>query len=256
MLSQDDSPLHTLWNLYRVTLYDGITAEKFADVYAQTFTYGLFLAWLNTDKTPFDRETALRALPRAVPPIRVLLQFGGGDDLPEAFHWIVNGICSDLEAADKEAATKHPAGIADPLIYFYETFLSAYDPALRERAGVYYTPDPVVDFLVRAVDDLLRRDFGKDEGLADPSVRLLNPPPAPPPFWPALIVRRIKPCWQTVTLECGPTVPATTWQSTFTALSVCLPPTRWPMSNCVSNWRNSASLWPTPSAFPSIWPTP
>ncbi len=175
MLSHDDSPLHSLWNLYKVTLFDGLSAEKFADVYAQTFTYGLFLAWLNTDKKPFDRPTALRAIPRAVPPIRVLLQFGGGDDLPEEFHWIVNGICSDLEAADKGAATKHPAGIADPLIYFYETFLSAYDPALRERAGVYYTPDPVVDFLVRAVDDLLRRDFGKSEGLADESVRLLDP---------------------------------------------------------------------------------
>jgi len=175
MLSHDDSPLHSLWNLYKVTLFDGITAEKFADVYAQTFTYGLFLAWLNTDKTPFDRQTALSAIPRAVPPIRVLLQFGGGNDLPEELHWIVDGICSDLDAADKEAATKHPAGIADPLIYFYETFLSAYDPALRERAGVYYTPDPVVDFLVRAVDDLLRRDFGKKTGLADESVRLLDP---------------------------------------------------------------------------------
>ena len=175
MLSHDGSPLHSLWNLYKVTLYDGITAEKFADVYAQTFTYGLFLAWLNTEKTPFDQETALRAIPRAVPPIRVLLQFGGGEELPAEFHWIVSGICSDLEAADKEAATKHPAGIADPLIYFYETFLSAYDPGLRERAGVYYTPDPVVDFLVRAVDDLLRRDFGKAEGLANSSVRLLDP---------------------------------------------------------------------------------
>ena len=175
MLSQNESPLHPLWSLYKQTLFEGITAEKFADVYAQTFTYGLFLAWLNTNKTPFDRRTALSAIPRAVPPIRVLLQFGGGDDLPEEFHWIVNGICSDLDAADKESATKHPAGIADPLVFFYETFLSAYDEHLRKQAGVYYTPDAVVDFLVRAVDDLLRRDFGKAEGLADESVRLLDP---------------------------------------------------------------------------------
>lgn len=175
MLSHEESPLHSLWSLYKLTLFEGITAEKFADVYAQTFTYGLFLAWLNTDKKPFDRPTALSAIPRAVPPIRVLVQFGGGDDLPEELHWIVNGICSDLDAADKEAATKHPAGIADPLVFFYETFLSAYDPALRERAGVYYTPDPVVDFLVRAVDNLLISDFQKPEGLADESVRLLDP---------------------------------------------------------------------------------
>lgn len=174
-LQGDDWPLLSLYYLYQKTLFAEITREKFVDVYAQTFTYGLFLAWLNTDKTPFDRPTALSAIPRAVPAVRVLLQFGGGDDLPEGLEWIVDGICADLENADKDAATKHPVGIADPLIAFYETFLAAYDPQLRERAGVYYTPDPVVDFLVRAVDDLLRRDFGKDAGLADESVRLLDP---------------------------------------------------------------------------------
>jgi predicted helicase len=130
---------------------------------------------LNTDKTPFDRETALHALPRAAPPIRVLLTFAGGDDLPEAFQWIVDGLCADLDAAAKSTATLHTAGMQDPLINFYEPFLAAYDPHLRERAGVYYTPDPVVDFLVRAVDDLLKCDFGKESGLADPSVRLLDP---------------------------------------------------------------------------------
>lgn len=170
-----DWPLLSLFYLYRKTLFAEITREKFVDVYAQTFTYGLFLAWLNTNKTPFDRPTALSAIPRAVPAVRVLLQFGGGDDLPEPLEWIVDGICADLDNANKDAATKHPAGIADPLIAFYGTFLAAYDPQLRERAGVYYTPDPVVDFLVRAVDDLLRRDFGKDAGLADESVRLLDP---------------------------------------------------------------------------------
>ena len=175
MLSHDDSPLHPYWNLYRDTLFADISKEKFADVYAQTFAYGLFLAWLNTDKEPFDRETALHALPRAVPPIRVLLTFAGGDELPEAFLWTVDGLCADLDAANKATATQHTAGIQDPLIHFYEPFLAAYDPQLRERAGVYYTPDPVVDFLVRAVDDLLKRDFGKDMGLADDSVRLLDP---------------------------------------------------------------------------------
>ncbi len=201
MLSQPESPLHSLWSLYKETLFDGLSADKFADVYAQTFTYGLFLAWLNTDKAPFDRQTALSAIPRAVPPIRVMLQIGGGDDLPEAFLWIVNGICSDLDASNKDAATKHPAGIADPLTYFYETFLSAYDPALRERAGVYYTPDAVVDFLVRAVDDLLRDQFQKPEGLADPSVRLLDPATGTATF----LARAYRQVHQTMTegTECG-----------------------------------------------------
>src|SRR5581483_6525635 len=107
-------------------------------------------------------------------------QFSDIGALPEPFHWIVDGICSDLEAADRAAATRHRIAFDDPLVHFYEPFLAAYDPTLRERAGVYYTPDPVVDFIVRAVDDLLKRDldkggFGKREGLADSSVLLLDP---------------------------------------------------------------------------------
>ncbi len=175
MLQSTHSALEPLFALYKETLFADIDRDKFADVYAQTFTYGLFLAWLSTDKTPFDRAAALSAIPKAVPPIRVMLQFGGGDDLPPEFEWIVDGICADLSQADKEAATRHKAGIADPLVAFYETFLQAYDPTLRERAGVYYTPDAVVDFLVRAVDSLLQTHFHKLEGLADDSVRLLDP---------------------------------------------------------------------------------
>lgn len=175
MLADTKSALEPLYALYKETLFADIDRDKFADVYAQTFTYGLFLAWLSTDKTPFDRATALSAIPKAVPPIRVMLQFSGGDDLPPEFEWIVDGICADLSHADKEAATRHKAGIADPLVAFYETFLGEYDPTLRERAGVYYTPDAVVDFLVRAVDGLLQTHFHKPEGLADDSVRLLDP---------------------------------------------------------------------------------
>ena len=175
LLSAENSKLHPLWQMYRQTLFDTMEKDKFADLYAQTFTYGLFLTWLNTQAATFDRQTALRSLPVAVPPVKVLLQFGGSYDLPEEFEWIVDGICADLDAADKSAALTHRAGIADPLIHFYETFLAAYDPQLRERAGVYYTPDAVVDFIVRAVDDCLKGEFGRAQGLADPDVRLLDP---------------------------------------------------------------------------------
>ncbi|MCX6380772.1 MAG: N-6 DNA methylase, partial [Armatimonadetes bacterium] len=175
MLSHSDSLLHPYLNLYRQTLFDSIETDKFADVYAQTFTYGLFLAWLNFTGMIFDRDTALHAIPKAVPAIQTLMQFSELGALPEEFNWVVDGICSDLEASDKESATKHGAGISDPLIHFYETFLAAYDPQLRKQAGVYYTPDPVVDFIVRAVDAILRRDFSKPEGLANTSVQILDP---------------------------------------------------------------------------------
>ena len=180
MLAYAESPLRSIYNAYQQAMYADLSDETFADLYAQTFTYGLFLAWFNThtdSNHPFTQDAALKALPRVVPPIRVMLTFGGGTQLPEEFAWIVNGICSDLNAAVKESILKPYKDGRDPIFHFYETFLAAYDPALREQRGVYYTPDQVVEFIVRAVDDLLRDPdtFDKPQGLADASVTLLDP---------------------------------------------------------------------------------
>jgi len=170
-----DSQVQKLLNLYKETLFESVTTEEFADLYAQTYAYGVLLLWLGTDGLIFDREHTPTKRASAAPPVHVLLKTGGGDDLPEAFEWIVNGIYADLEAADRSALLKPKAGVADPFIQFYEPFLAQYDPKLRKSAGVYYTPDAVTDFIIRAVEHLLKRDFGKDEGLADTSVRLLDP---------------------------------------------------------------------------------
>ena len=175
MLNGADGPLHTFWNLYKETLFADISAMDFADVYAQTFTYGLFLAWLNTQSTTFDRDTALRAIPDAVPAIQVLMDFAGGRRLPESFVWLVDGICRDLQSAERSVVLRRDTGKEDPLIHFYEPFLAYYDAERRERAGVYYTPDAVVDFLVRAVDDVLKTELNRPEGLASDDVRLLDP---------------------------------------------------------------------------------
>ncbi len=175
LLSQEDSALEPFFNAYKQTLYSDLTKEKFGDIYAQTFTYGLFLAWLSHDKGAFTPSLALSEIPASVPPIKVLLDFGGGSNLPDEFEWIVKGICSDLDHAIKDAVMKPFADGRDPIMHFYETFLAAYDPRLRESRGVYYTPDSVVEFIVKAVDDLLQSDFGKTDGLADPTVTLLDP---------------------------------------------------------------------------------
>ncbi len=174
-LKLPDSQLKKLWFLYKETLFESVTEDEFADLYAQTYAYGVLLLWLGTEGLIFDREHTPTKRASAAPPVHVLLKTGGGDDLPEAFEWIVNGIYADLEAADRAALLKPKAGVADPFIQFYEPFLAQYDPALRKSAGVYYTPDSVTDFIIRAVDHLLKRDFDKDEGLADPSVKLLDP---------------------------------------------------------------------------------
>ncbi len=176
LLSHENGPLHGYWEAYKETLYPDMEAKEFADVYAQTFTYGLFMTWLNNESLiPFDRENAMAHLPKAIPPIRTLLRFGGGEDLPDELVWIVDGICADLAGANPGAVFKTMADGRNPMVHWYETFLAAFDPQKRERVGVYYTPDAVVDFIVRAVDDLLVTRFDKPTGLADPSVVLLDP---------------------------------------------------------------------------------
>jgi predicted helicase len=173
LLTEEDSFLHSSWEAYRTALESDIDAKTFADVYAQTFTYGLFLSWLSTEGN-FDRTKAINALPHAVPPIRALLQ-QDYFNLEESLAWIIEGICADLNRCDRTAIlSKFQSSNQDPMIHFYEPFLAAYDAKLREARGSYYTPDPVVDFIVRAVDELLVSVFGK-EGLQDESVRLLDP---------------------------------------------------------------------------------
>jgi len=180
LLLYAESPLATIWNAYRETLFADINKDEFANVYAQTLVYGLFLAWHKYDRTdsnPFTRQAALDTLPASVPIIQKLLRHSANYDLPEELVWIVNGVCSDLDVANKDSILKPFKDGRDPIFHFYETFLAAYDKTQRERRGVYYTPDSVVEFIVRATDDLLKDPvtFDKQEGLADKTVKLLDP---------------------------------------------------------------------------------
>lgn len=165
---------------YRRWLISDLDEERFADLYAQTITYGLFLAaFENTRRySPLElqRHNLLRLLPTSVGPVRALFQLLAGDFLPHELDWIIDDIIQLLGYADLGAiAEQFSAGSADPTIHFYETFLAHYDPEERERLGSYYTPDSVVDYIVNSVDELLRRDFGKADGLAAPEVTLLDP---------------------------------------------------------------------------------
>ncbi|MCW5947257.1 MAG: N-6 DNA methylase [Fimbriimonadales bacterium] len=175
LLAQPGNILRSYLEAFRQTLYEELDEARFADVYAQTFTYGLFLSWLEHPTAVKDPLKAIDNIPKALPPVRVLLKLGGGDDLPEELRWIVDAICRDLSQCDPADALKAFHGSKDPLVHFYEHFLAKYDPALRESRGVYYTPDEVVSFIVRSVDEIARDTFGKAEGIADNSVLLLDP---------------------------------------------------------------------------------
>ena len=163
--------LESQYEAFRQMLIHDLTHEQFADIYAQTIAYGLFAARLH-DATPdtFSRQEALTLVPASNPFLRKLFSYVAGTDLDERVVWIVDALAELFRAADVAALLQgfgQSTQMTDPFLYFYETFLGRYNPALKKSRGVYYTPQPVVRFIVRAVDEVLRRDFGLAEGLAD-----------------------------------------------------------------------------------------
>ena len=164
--------LHGQHEAFRRVLIADLSVDQFADMYAQTIAYGLFAARCNHVGSGFSREQAGRDLPKTNPFLRRLFNTVAGPDLDERISWAVDDLAELLAKADIAAILAdfgHTTARSDPVVHFYETFLAAYDPKLRELRGVYYTPEPVVDYIVRSVDALLRRDFKLPEGLADAS---------------------------------------------------------------------------------------
>ena len=162
--------LQELLESYREVLISDLDADTFADLQAQTAAYGLFAARCIHDKAPdaFSRESA--AFTQTTPFLRDVFNRIAGPSADPRVAWIVDDLASLLARADM-AAILEDFGQAthqqDPVVHFYEDFLQAYDPKLRELRGVYYTPEPVVSYIVRSVDRLLRDEFGLEHGLAD-----------------------------------------------------------------------------------------
>lgn len=158
---------------FRLVLINDLTTEGFADIYAQTVAYGMFAARLH-DNTPdnFSRQEAANLIPKTNPFLRNIFQQIAGYDLDERIAWVVDDLVNIFLATDVQKIMKNykKKGLHhDPMIHFYEDFLSAYNPSLRKAKGVWYTPLSVVQFIVRAVDEILKRDFNLAEGLADHS---------------------------------------------------------------------------------------
>jgi hypothetical protein len=154
-----------------------LTLEDFADLYAQTVTYGLFAARTRAQDS-FSRRQAYDHIPRTIGILRDVFQFISLGDLPKQVEWIVDDISEVLAVADAggilDRYYREGKG-SDPIVHFYETFLAEYDPEERERRGVYYTPEPVVSYIVRSLHLLLKEQFHRAEGLASEGVTLLDP---------------------------------------------------------------------------------
>lgn len=171
--NSEDSTLKDQMIAFKEILIHDITPKAFADVYAQTIAYGMFAARLH-DPTleDFTRQEAAELIPKSNPFLRKLFGYIAGPDIDDRIKWIVDNLVEIFLACDvakildnygKETKTE------DPIIHFYETFLSEYDPKLRKARGVWYTPAPVVSFIVRAVDEILKTEFDLPNGLADTS---------------------------------------------------------------------------------------
>ncbi len=164
--------LHAQYEGFKQVLIAELTPPQFADMYAQTICYGLFAARCNHAGGPFTRQSAGYELPRTNPFLRDVFSRIAGVGLDDRIAWAVDDLALLLSRADMGSILADfgkRTRQEDAVVHFYETFLAAYDPELRETRGVYYTPEPVVSYIVRSVDAILKRDFELNDGLADAS---------------------------------------------------------------------------------------
>jgi hypothetical protein len=173
-----DSDLQSQQDAFQTLLVPDLKPEEFADMYAQTAAYGLFTARVFEFTTlfgatpeklppslrdaPFNLEKAAYLIPKANPFLRQFFQHIASPNLNQQLRWLIEQIAASLHYADLDRVLHRQGrrqGFEDPVFHFYETFLSEYDAKLRESRGVYYTPQPVVDFIVRGVDSLLKTHF-------------------------------------------------------------------------------------------------
>lgn len=174
-----DSPLNAMLADMRQTLIPNLAADDFADMYAQTVAYGLFAAWLNSNEPQaFSSELAFKSIPATSPFLKKFFAFLSTVERLETVQWIVDDLVRLYKFADLQSVLRdfgRGTMRLDPVVHFYETFLAAYDRETKKDRGVFYTPEPVVSFIVRSVDKLLQSHFEKPDGLADKDAIILDP---------------------------------------------------------------------------------
>ncbi len=169
--SSENTSLRGQYQSFKKILIHDLTPQAFSDIYAQTIAYGMFAARLN-DRTlnDFSRYESAELIPKSNPFLKKLFSYIAGTDIDDRIVKTVDNLADVFRASNiKELLSDFGKDTQtnDPIIHFYETFLAEYDPKLRKSRGVWYTPQPVVNFIVRAVDDILKSDFDLSQGLAD-----------------------------------------------------------------------------------------
>lgn len=175
--SEKNAEIIKVYETFKKLLVHDLTMEAFSDMYSQTLVYGLFVARYH-DETPetFSRQEARELVPASNPLLRHFFDHIVGPNFDKRLEYIVNELCDVFSHANvKELMSQYFKNDLwgkthegpDPVIHFYEDFLKEYDPELRKKLGAFYTPLPVVRFIVRSVDHILKNDFGLAGGLSD-----------------------------------------------------------------------------------------
>jgi hypothetical protein len=169
--------VHGFYEAFQKYLIRGLDKKAFADLYSQTITYGLFAARMRSENG-FNRKLAYSHIPPTIGILRDVFRFISLEDAPPQMEWIIDDIAEVLSVADVNKILRqyfHEGKGKDPVIHFYETFLAEYDPKTREKRGVYYTPEPVVSYIVRSLHHILKTRFNKSDGMSSDSVTVLDP---------------------------------------------------------------------------------
>ncbi|WP_236636955.1 type ISP restriction/modification enzyme [Helicobacter pylori] len=176
---QEKAQVSSIFNNFKEYLYEELSFEDFSDALAQTLTYSLFLAKLNHPFEKINLDNVRSSIPKNFAVIREMADFLKKLDAIKEIQWLSNEILSSINHVDMDSILKDLNDDKDPYLHFYETFLSAYDPKLRESKGVYYTPDSVVKFIINALDSLLKTRFkdaplGLKSALDNENIKLLD----------------------------------------------------------------------------------
>ena len=178
LTQQHSNKIKEHFGVFKEHLITDLTEERFASIYAETLAYGLFIARIHNG-TEFRRIESHELIPAIFPFLKELFT-DIATRLDENIKWVIDELCELLRNSEienilknlgslKKKHLKNNNGKTDPVIYFYEDFLKKYNPQIRKARGIYYTPEPVVNFIVRAIDTVLKNNFNLSDGIADKS---------------------------------------------------------------------------------------
>ena len=169
----ESGALRKLYKAFQEALIHDLNEDDFADMYAQTITYGLFAAACSRP-AGLVADNLADMVPITNPFLKELLgtflEVAGRKGHIDFDELGTNDVVQLLLDADLEAVQRDFGDLRreeDPVIHFYELFLKEYDSRKKIQRGVFYTPQAVVSFIVRSVDEILRTEFGLADGLAD-----------------------------------------------------------------------------------------